>query len=45
MPDGPCKGETISIDEMLEEYYKTRGWDTETGIPTKAKLNELGLTL
>jgi len=26
---------------MLKEYYKARGWDTETGIPTKEKLLEL----
>ena len=28
---------------MLKEYYHERGWDTETGIPTKEKLSELGL--
>lgn len=27
----------------LEEYYKLRGWDTRTGRPTRAKLEELGL--
>ena len=26
---------------MLDEYYKARGWDIETGIPTKEKLLEL----
>ena len=28
---------------MLDEYYEARGWDTETGIPTKEKLLELEL--
>ena len=30
------------FDWMLDEYYKKRGWD-ENGIPTKEKLEELGL--
>jgi len=28
---------------MLEAYYATRGWDPQTGYPTKSKLEELGL--
>jgi aldehyde:ferredoxin oxidoreductase len=28
---------------MLDEYYTVRGWDLNTGIPTKAKLEELRL--
>lgn len=28
---------------MLEEYYKARGWDTETGTPTNGKISELKL--
>jgi aldehyde:ferredoxin oxidoreductase len=28
---------------MLDEYYKARGWDAKTGIPTKEKLLELEL--
>jgi len=28
---------------MLDEYYEARGWDTETGIPTKEKLLEFEL--
>ena len=31
------------FEGMLDEYYKARGWDTETGIPTKEKLLELEL--
>jgi len=30
--------------EMLKDaYYKYRGWDLATGIPTPAKLKELGM--
>ena len=39
---GPAKGEVMELDVMLDEYYETRGWDRE-GIPTKEKLDELGL--
>jgi aldehyde:ferredoxin oxidoreductase len=28
---------------MLDEYYRARGWDLETGLPTPQKLAELGL--
>jgi aldehyde:ferredoxin oxidoreductase len=30
-------------DLMLDEYYEARGWDRETGIPTKESLRRLGL--
>jgi len=42
MPDGPAKGMVCRLDEMLDEYYGLRGWDTN-GIPTEDKLRELGL--
>jgi len=29
--------------KLLDDYYDERGWDRETGIPTKEKLLELGL--
>jgi len=28
---------------MLKDYYACRGWDWETGRPTREKLVELGL--
>lgn len=31
------------FEQMKEEYYDLRGWDKQTGIPTRAKLEELGL--
>ncbi|MBI5116427.1 aldehyde ferredoxin oxidoreductase family protein [Candidatus Poribacteria bacterium] len=46
MKGGPCDGSLISqkeLDLMLDEYYTARGWDLETGIPTKEKLADLGL--
>ena len=41
----PNRGAIIDkkgYDIMLDEYYKSRGW-TNMGIPSKAKLKELGL--
>jgi aldehyde:ferredoxin oxidoreductase len=43
---GASKGQMISradLDVMLDEYYRERGWDVETGVPTRAKLAELRL--
>jgi len=43
---GPYKGEVMDKDKferMKDEYYDIRGWDKETGIPTREKLEELGL--
>jgi aldehyde:ferredoxin oxidoreductase len=42
-PSGNARGETIQLEEMLDEYYRLRGWDLRTGWPTKEKLQELGL--
>ena len=48
-PDGKIisrLGKTLDrgeFEKMKDEYYRLRGWDTETGFPTKAKLQELGL--
>jgi len=28
---------------MLEEYYKVRGWDQRTGMPTRRALEKVGL--
>jgi aldehyde:ferredoxin oxidoreductase len=45
MPEGsgPSTGSILQLDEMLDEYYRARGWDRETGQPTDRKLEELGL--
>ncbi|MBU0517301.1 MAG: aldehyde ferredoxin oxidoreductase family protein [Proteobacteria bacterium] len=42
MPDGPGKGFVCHLEEMLDPYYKIRGWD-QNGAPTEEKLSELGL--
>ncbi len=41
-PDGPSKGWVSHLEPMLDEYYRTRGWD-ERGVPKPKKLEELGL--
>jgi len=43
MPDGPAKGQVVNLEPMLDEYYCLRGWDKESGLPTKEKLVELNL--
>ena len=43
---GPSAGYHFTIEEFaggLDEFYALRGWDPETGWPTKGKLLELGL--
>jgi aldehyde:ferredoxin oxidoreductase len=43
MPSGPSTGQVFEAEPLLKDYYQERGWDVKTGIPTEAKLNELGL--
>lgn len=46
VPGGPFKGESLDKEKftkMLEEYYVLRGWDPDTGIPTRSTLEEYGL--
>jgi aldehyde:ferredoxin oxidoreductase len=43
---GKFAGEVLDrakFEKMKDEYYEIRGWDKETGIPTREKLVELGL--
>jgi len=43
---GPGKGERLEKDKfekVLDEYYELRGWDKETGLPTRSKLEEVDL--
>ena len=35
--------ERDKFEEMKSEYYELRGWDVESGLPTKANLKELEL--
>jgi aldehyde:ferredoxin oxidoreductase len=45
MPEGsgPSTGSLLELEPMLDEYYRARGWDVETGLPMAEKLQELGL--
>lgn len=45
MPDGPCKGNVYTeADEYIEEYYRQRGWDVNTGVPKWDTLQKSGLS-
>lgn len=43
---GPSKGHVVDrniFNKLLDEYYKTVGWDVATGVPTNETLKELEL--
>jgi aldehyde:ferredoxin oxidoreductase len=42
-PDGGSAGFVPDIQAMLRVYYDVRGWDAESGKPTREKLSELDL--
>jgi len=42
LKEGPCRDHVVELDQLIEEYYLVRGWDTD-GIPTDGTLRELGL--
>ena len=47
MENGALKGTSLSREtfhQARETYYGMMGWDPETGIPTPAKLHEIGLS-
>jgi aldehyde:ferredoxin oxidoreductase len=43
VPDGGSAGFILDFEAMLSAYYEARGWDMETGKPSREKLMELGL--
>lgn len=43
VPSGPSAGETVDLERMLDEYYSLMGWSLDDGLPTRARLEELGL--
>ncbi|MDH4264944.1 MAG: aldehyde ferredoxin oxidoreductase family protein [Deltaproteobacteria bacterium] len=43
LDEGSTAGIEPDMEKMLREYYQFRGWDWETGRPTKEKLLELEL--
>ncbi len=42
LPCGRLKGNKVVLDDLLDNYYPIRKWDSE-GIPTKKCLKDLGL--
>jgi aldehyde:ferredoxin oxidoreductase len=42
LPEGPAEGYVCHLNEMLDEYYSSRGW-TADGIPKKETLKRLSL--
>lgn len=34
---------TEDVERVLDDYYEERGWDVESGIPTRWKLQEMGM--
>ncbi|MBY9015926.1 MAG: aldehyde ferredoxin oxidoreductase family protein [Candidatus Lokiarchaeota archaeon] len=43
LKSGKTEGVKLDLEGSLEEYYKIRGWDWETGWPLKEKLEELNI--
>ena len=41
LTEGSRAHHTVDLETMLDDYYRVRGWDVETGIPTEEKLKEL----
>ena len=42
-PDGGSAGYVPDFEAMLLAYYQARGWDPETGKPSRTKLQQLEL--
>lgn len=38
-----CVVDRQAFDNLLGEYYRLRGWNTDSGLPTPATLKRLGL--
>lgn len=43
LKEGTSKNHTVPLKDLIEEYYRVRGWD-EQGIPTQKTLEKLKLT-
>jgi aldehyde:ferredoxin oxidoreductase len=43
MPLGPARGNVVELDNMLNDYYRVRGWNVKTGLPPKSKYLQLGI--
>ncbi len=40
---GPLKGNRVDLPALMDEFYRTVGWNRENGGPTPGKMKELGL--
>ncbi|MHA1343325.1 MAG: aldehyde ferredoxin oxidoreductase family protein [Promethearchaeota archaeon] len=45
LESGSTKGIKLKLEKNLENYYKIREWDWETGFPSKNKLEKLGIKI
>lgn len=43
VPDGASMGQIFEMEILLRDYYTAREWDLQSGVPTRKKLDELGL--
>ena len=42
LTDGPLSGVTIDTKKLGDNFYEAMGWDVETGVPSKAFLEDTG---
>lgn len=45
LKEGPLKGRSVPILEMMENHWNHFGWDKQTGIPTEDTIDKLGLNI
>jgi len=43
LTEGKRAHHTVDLGAMLDEYYRVRGWDPESGAPSEEKLRELNI--
>ena len=45
IPIGPSEGHLVQdLEKMKDEFYQVCGWDLKTGIPTRERLEKLGIS-
>ncbi len=42
LDEGLSKGRVVELEQLMEEYYSVRGWDSD-GVPTEEKMEELDI--
>ena len=42
LSDGASKGMIVDLEPLLEDYYRARNWQCDTGYPSPEKMKELG---